>query len=134
MDPNARPNSIPLHPQDAAPNSTLKYSSASLHPVQRIVEQSIQTERAARLKMKSAAFGSAMPMREMMLQHQLSQCQRLPGLPSSYAGLESLTGRDETIDFEDFINLPQESPDLPQVQQRDQLERVLNIPNASTLK
>lgn len=30
--------------------------------------------------------------------------QRLPGLPSSNLGLEILMGKDETIEFEDFLN------------------------------
>lgn len=32
------------------------------------------------------------------------QMQRLPVLPSSNLGLEILMGRDETIDFDDFLN------------------------------
>lgn len=37
------------------------------------------------------------------LQAILSQFQRLPGLKSSFAGLETLLGRDEEIDFGDYL-------------------------------
>lgn len=30
--------------------------------------------------------------------------KRLPGLPSSHAGLDTLTGADEQIEFTDFLN------------------------------
>ncbi|CAJ1455160.1 unnamed protein product [Effrenium voratum] len=35
----------------------------------------------------------------------LSQFQRLPGLPSSLVGLETVLDMDETIEFEDIMNL-----------------------------
>lgn len=34
----------------------------------------------------------------------LIHAQRLPGLPSSHAGLDTLTGADEQIEFSDFLN------------------------------
>ena len=60
----------------------------------------------------------------------LAKVQRLPGLPSSRVGLECLMGRDETIDFEDFLGLPQDSEQEP-VDQRFLLEQRHNLlPNA----
>lgn len=120
-------------PDASAPEEALKYSSATLHPVQKIEKEAVMTERMTRRKLKAAVYGSALPMREMMHEHMLSQCQRLPGLPSSYLGLESLTGRDETIEFQDFLNLPFDAPDTPREDPRDTLELLLNIKSASTL-
>ena len=39
----------------------------------------------------------------------LSQVRRLPGLPSSHVGLDTLLGRDTTIDFEDYLGDPRVS-------------------------
>lgn len=128
-----RPTSAPINPDAAAPEEALKYSSAALHPVQKIEQEAMKNQLLTRRKLKAAVYGAALPMRMMMHEHMLSQCQRLPGLPSSYAGLESYTGRDETIDFEDFLNLPHELPDRPREEPREALERVLNIKSASTL-
>lgn len=125
--------SAPINPEAAAPEEALKYSSATLHPVQKIERDAKAIELRTRRKLKAAVYGSALPMRLTMHEHMLSQCQRLPGLPSSYAGLESYTGRDETLDFEDFLNLPHEAPDMPREETREVLERVLNIKSASTL-
>lgn len=119
------PTKTPLHP-DVPPGTTLKYSG-SLHPVQKIERDFVALERATKRKLEAAAYGSALPMRKMMQENMLSQCQRLPGLPSSYAGLESLTGRDEKFDLEDFMNLPHESPEMPLEEPREQLERILGI-------
>ncbi len=45
-----------------------------------------------------------MVMRMQMEQILLSQFQRLPGLRSEYAGLETLMGRDEDFGPEDYLN------------------------------
>lgn len=124
MEPSA---SAPINPNVPA-GTTLKYSATDLHPVQKIERETHLLEKTTRRKLKAAAFGAALPMRQMMQEHMLSQCQRLPGLPSSYAGLDSLTGRDEKFDFEDFMNLPHESPYQLEEEPRDQLEKVLGIP------
>ena len=49
-------------------------------------------------------YGSHMVMRMQMEQNLLSQFQRLPGLRSEYAGLETLMGRDEDFGPEDYLN------------------------------
>ncbi|CAN8076733.1 unnamed protein product [Agarophyton chilense] len=121
-----RPTHTQLSP-DVAPGSTLKYSATPLHPVQTIQANAHKAQQLTRRKLQAAAYGAALPMRAAMHQHMLSQCQRLPGLPSSYAGLDSFTGRDEKIDFEDFMNLPHHSPYMPQQQPREQLEQILGV-------
>lgn len=130
---NVPVNSAPINPEALAPEESLKYSSATLHPVQKIERESTKIQLTTRRKLKANVYGAALPMRTMMHEHMLSQCQRLPGLPSSYAGLDSFTGRDETIDFDDFLNLPLDQPDIPREDTREILERTLNIKSASTL-
>ncbi|CAG8820878.1 7817_t:CDS:2, partial [Racocetra persica] len=49
-------------------------------------------------------YGTPAPIRHLMERSIVSRVQRLPGLPSSNFGLEILMGKDETIEFEDFLN------------------------------
>ena len=48
--------------------------------------------------------GPGVAMRMRMERAMLKQFQRVPGLPSSFAGLDTVTGRDTTIDFDDILN------------------------------
>ena len=48
-------------------------------------------------------YGSHLPMRVQMEMNIVAQVQRPPGLPSHNVGLETILGRDETIDFEDYL-------------------------------
>jgi hypothetical protein len=48
-------------------------------------------------------YGMHLPMRIRMELDILSQAKRLPGIRSSNIGAETILGRDETIDFEDFL-------------------------------
>jgi len=54
----------------------------------------------------SNVYGYHMVMKLQMEKAILSQFQRLPGLPSSFCGLETLIGNDEDIDFDDYLNDP----------------------------
>jgi len=42
----------------------------------------------------------------------VSQFGRLPGLPSSNLALELIQGRDQTIEFEDYLNSPADAPEF----------------------
>lgn len=53
--------------------------------------------------MMAQVYGSHLPMQIRMELDILSNMQRLPGLPNSNIGLETILGRDETIDFEDYL-------------------------------
>eukprot|EP00965_Chrysotila_dentata_P242115 6204694-Pleurochrysis_carterae.AAC.5 len=55
----------------------------------------------------------------------LSQVQRLPGLPSHHVGLDTIMGRDETIDFEDYLGLPEMA--THEVDVRAALERKFGV-------
>lgn len=50
------------------------------------------------------------------------QAQRLPGLPSSMLGLETILGRDETVDFEDYLDRPADRPQAPRFQVHEAME------------
>lgn len=49
-------------------------------------------------------YGKAAAMRLRTEKAVLEQFQRLPGLPSSRVGVDTLTGADEQIEFSDFLN------------------------------
>lgn len=48
-------------------------------------------------------FGSHMMMRFQMDKEALSKFQRLPGLQSSFVGLDTLMNLDEDMDFGDYL-------------------------------
>lgn len=52
-------------------------------------------------------YGSHMVIRMEMEKRILSGIQRLPVIQSEFAGLESMTGADTEIDFDDYLNAPQ---------------------------
>ena len=56
-----------------------------------------------------------------------SQVQRLPGLPSSFVALDTVTGRSEIIDHQDVLNLPSERPVEPKFSLHDALEVKLGM-------
>ncbi|CAO3642196.1 unnamed protein product [Cunninghamella echinulata] len=59
-----------------------------------------------KLSMARQTYGLHAPIKMMMEREIVSKRQRLPVLPSSNLHLDILTGKDETIDFEDFLNDP----------------------------
>jgi hypothetical protein len=107
---------VPLAPTvsgTSAPPSTLKYESAPIHPVQRVIATHAASDLQARRTLQAATYGAAFPMRRMMQESVLAQFHRLPGLPSSGLAMDVLSGRDADIDFDDYLNLPSESPEAP---------------------
>jgi proteasome maturation protein len=49
-------------------------------------------------------YGIAAAMRLKTEKEIMASCRRAPYLPSSFVGLETVLGTDETIEFEDFMN------------------------------
>eukprot|EP00954_Amorphochlora_amoebiformis_P015971 1254684-Amorphochlora_amoeboformis.AAC.2 len=58
------------------------------------------------MRMLAKIHGVHVPMRMKMDQTILAQHRRLPlpGMKSSFVGLETMLGVDENIEFEDFLN------------------------------
>jgi hypothetical protein len=57
----------------------------------------------------SNVYGSHVPMQIRMELETVCQSRRLPGMTTSNIGAETLLGRDETIDFEDYLGDPRMS-------------------------
>ena len=81
------------------------YGAAHAHPVEAIQQDWLRTQLETKHFLMSSVYGAHLPMAMRMEMETLAKVQRLPGLPSSRVGLECLMGRDETIDFEDFLGL-----------------------------
>merc|ERR1719231_954620 len=85
------------------------YSLPNAHPVQAIQDNWLRNELDTKHRVMANVYGAHMPMQIRMELDILSQVQRLPGLPSSRLGLETILGRDEMIDYEDFLGAPNDS-------------------------
>eukprot|EP00434_Breviolum_minutum_P023769 symbB.v1.2.020968.t1/scaffold1791.1/size101237/8 len=78
---------------------------AQRHPVERLLTDHSRREQQQEMMNKALVYGQHAPIRAKMERELLSQFQRLPGLPSSLVGLETVLDMDDTIEFEDIMNL-----------------------------
>jgi len=82
------------------------YAQPVSHPVEGIQDNWLKNQLETKHYMMAQTYGSHLPMRIRMELDILSQARRLPGIPSSNLGAETILGRDETIDFEDYLGTP----------------------------
>jgi proteasome maturation protein len=73
------------------------------HPLYKSLIQQEQFEKQRQYYALSHVFGQAMPMHLEMEKFIVQTPLRLPTLQSSKLAMDTLTGRDETIDFEDYL-------------------------------
>ena len=78
-------------------------AKAASHAVQFHLKENDARERATRDDLLSGVYGLAFPLKQQIESQILSSCQRLPGLPSSNLGAEAMSGRLDTVDFEDAL-------------------------------
>ncbi|POM57969.1 hypothetical protein PHPALM_37447 [Phytophthora palmivora] len=76
-----------------------------VHEVQRLQTTHRQSNWELKMATVEQVYGKGAAMRLR------TEKARLPGLPSSHAGLDTLTGADEQIEFTDFLNDPDEHPE-----------------------
>ncbi|KJE94241.1 proteasome maturation factor UMP1 family member [Capsaspora owczarzaki ATCC 30864] len=86
---------------------------APLHPVAFIQDTFDAHQDHLRLSMLGLTQGQQAVMRLNMERNILSRVWRGPGLPSSNIGLETITGRDDRIAWEDVLNDPNMSEVSP---------------------
>ncbi|KAG9307312.1 hypothetical protein G9A89_017140 [Geosiphon pyriformis] len=77
------------------------------HPLENRLKQWDETQTNLKLSLERRLYGIHAPIRHLMERSIVSRVQRLPILTSSNLSLEILTGKDETIDVEDFLNDPE---------------------------
>merc|ERR1719181_541940 len=80
------------------------------HPVERLVLDHTRRSEQQEMMTKALIYGQHAPLKAKMEREILSQFQRLPGLPSSMIGLETMMDMDDDLEFEDIFNLEAEAP------------------------
>ncbi|WIA40702.1 hypothetical protein OEZ86_004397 [Tetradesmus obliquus] len=121
-------------PYQAAAHDNLRHGLCSLkedalqrHPVQLIQEATAPPGvPAANPQVLRDLYGLAFPARMAIERQILGKFTRLPGLPSSRLGLESLTGELDAFGFESYLGLPEHSVDQP-VELHSQMEARLGM-------
>ena len=93
--------------------ASLKDDALSLHPVATIQQELKAQASGQQLDMMRQLYGVAVPAKFQIETQILGRFQRLPGLPSSKLGLESLTGELDEFSFNSYLNLPQFSDEQP---------------------
>ncbi|CAM9572711.1 unnamed protein product [Ascophyllum nodosum] len=116
-------------PMARAPHDQMRFGFSSFaqdatsgHPLEAINKARVSNEFEFKMDTARKVYGSAFVMRMKTEVATLSQAQRLPGLPSSMLGLETVLGRDETVDFEDYLDPPSERPAAPRFEVHQAME------------
>lgn len=79
---------------------------APRHPVEELMMNDFAAEKAIHKKIETGLFGIGYTMNEGMDINTFSQVCRPPMFQSSFALLNSVTGRDEDIEVEDYLGAP----------------------------
>ncbi|CAO0795136.1 unnamed protein product [Mucor circinelloides] len=113
-------------------HDTLRYGTRSIktevlpgHPLESRLNQWEETQWELKLNLARQAYGMHAPVKMMMEKSIVEKRQRMPVLPSSNMHLDILMGKDETIDYEDFLNDPAMSVDSLDLHAT--MERKLNL-------
>ncbi|CAB4396664.1 unnamed protein product [Rhizophagus irregularis] len=100
-------------------HDTFRYGPKSIatdilpkHPLEHRLKHWEETQTNLKFTLERRIYGIHAPVRQLMERSIVSRVQRAPILPSSNLSLEVLMGKDETIDFEDFLNVPELSTDM----------------------
>nr|CCA14153.1 conserved hypothetical protein [Albugo laibachii Nc14] len=101
-------NSIPLlrAAPDALRHGFTKAATSvrPVHPVQQLQAHNHEMNWELKMATVEQVYGKAASMRLRTEKAVLEQFKRLPGLPSSNAGIDTITGMDEQVDLEDILN------------------------------
>ncbi|KAI8879285.1 proteasome maturation factor UMP1 [Backusella circina FSU 941] len=95
------------------------------HPLENRLNQWEETQWELKLNLARQAYGMHAPIKMMMEKSIVEKRQHMPMFPSSNLHLDILMGKDETIDYEDFLNDPSMSTDALDV--HTSMERKLNL-------
>ena len=86
-----------------------------------------KNQKRTRLQLANVLYGSALPMTIRMEEETLSQFHRLPGLPCVNFGLDALSGDADMLKVEDYMGLPEQNPDAPEINMHRAMEKKLKI-------
>ncbi|KAJ7350227.1 hypothetical protein OS493_037690 [Desmophyllum pertusum] len=85
--------------------SNVKSALTTSHPLEASEKNFLQNQEMLDFKMLRNTQGLQAPLKLQMERAVASKIQRLPCLPSSMVALDTLMGTDESIGFEDFLNV-----------------------------
>lgn len=107
--------------------ASLREDASTRHPVDVIQEQTrLPVQQQNKASMLRDLYGAAFPARMQIEQQILGKFQRLPGVPSSMLGLESITGALDEFGFESYLGLPQHS-EVPEPDMHSQMEAKMGM-------
>eukprot|EP00413_Alexandrium_margalefii_P042206 CAMPEP_0204589776 /NCGR_PEP_ID=MMETSP0661-20131031/49402_1 /ASSEMBLY_ACC=CAM_ASM_000606 /TAXON_ID=109239 /ORGANISM="Alexandrium margalefi, Strain AMGDE01CS-322" /LENGTH=148 /DNA_ID=CAMNT_0051599731 /DNA_START=65 /DNA_END=511 /DNA_ORIENTATION=+ len=89
---------------------TSRVGTQPRHPVEKLLVDHERRGEQQEMMGKALVFGQHAPVRAKLERELLAQFQRLPGLPSSLVGLETVLDMDETIEFEDIFDREEHLP------------------------
>jgi len=98
---------VPDHMRTGFAN--VKSGLISSHPLETTEKNFLQNQEILDFKMLRNTQGLQAPLKLKMERAVASKIQRLPCLPSSMVALDTLMGTDESIGFEDFLNVAGDS-------------------------
>eukprot|EP00467_Chlorarachnion_reptans_P024784 CAMPEP_0114516470 /NCGR_PEP_ID=MMETSP0109-20121206/17345_1 /TAXON_ID=29199 /ORGANISM="Chlorarachnion reptans, Strain CCCM449" /LENGTH=128 /DNA_ID=CAMNT_0001696861 /DNA_START=28 /DNA_END=414 /DNA_ORIENTATION=- len=115
-------------PIDVLRTKNSSVAEGPVHPVEVIQDKHETNQTEGKLRMLAKIHGVHVPMRLKMDQTILAQQKRfpIPGLRPSFVGLETMLGKDETIEFEDYLSNPDFSE--KEINIRAEVERSLEAP------
>jgi len=80
------------------------------HPVEEMQKNKKERIQEAKTKSLTAQYGLAAAMTHNADMHILSKFHRMPGIPSSFLGVEVLCGNDTTLNVEDWLGEQEMAP------------------------
>jgi proteasome maturation protein len=103
-------------PRDTLRNGfqSLESSANTAHPIEQI-QKNGDAEFRAKLDRIRRTQGSAMAMHLATEREMFNRPHRLAGLESSKIAYETISGKNNTIEFSDFLNDPSNRPDHPAI-------------------
>lgn len=110
------------------PPATMASANMKVHPCEaQASKKFLENQERLNLQKMSVQYGSHMPMRMVIERNILASTQRLGGYGSSMHGLKQHMGIYERLDFEDVLNLPDESPLMDRETHHARLEKVYGL-------
>ncbi|XP_051117906.1 cyclin-B1-2-like [Andrographis paniculata] len=98
------------------------------HPLESAYSSAKVRQQEMKKKILENTYGAAFPLKMDLDRQILSKFQRPPGaIPSSFVGLEAMTGTLEDFGFEDYLNDPRESESLRPVDMHHAMEVRLGL-------
>ena len=82
------------------------YSQPTAHPVEAIQNNWLANQLETKHFLMAQTVGTHLPMQIRMELETVAQSRRLPGIPTCNIAMETILGRDETIEFEDYLGMP----------------------------